>query len=236
MKFGVIVFPGTAYEQDIYYVLKKVMGQSVEFIGHDEHRVSAYDCLVLPGGRSYGNYYRPGALASQAPVMTAIIDYASAGGLVLGINNGFQILLEAGLLPGAMQLNKDLQFCCRWAHLRVENENTPFTSRFQRKQVIRMPIAHQEGNYYADEDTLAVLEANRQVVLRYCTPAGEITVESNPDGSVTNIAGITNREGNILGLMPYPERCAESLLGGSDGYELLGAIVDCWSRGEHRGS
>ncbi|BCV22503.1 phosphoribosylformylglycinamidine synthase subunit PurQ [Moorella sp. Hama-1] len=236
MKFGVIVFPGSNCDQDVHYALGRVLGQSVDYLWHGDTRVAGYDCLVLPGGFSYGDYLRAGAIARFAPIMPAVIDFARSGGLVLGICNGFQILLEAGLLPGAMQRNDCLQFRCQWTHLKVENNVTPFTNRFREGQVIRVPIAHGEGNYYADAATLAELEANRQVVLRYCTPDGAVTPAANPNGSVGNIAGITNREGNILGMMPHPERCAEGLLGGTDGRELFTSIIDWWQRGERLGA
>lgn len=232
MKFGVIVFPGSNCDQDVYYALGSVLGQPVDYLWHGDTDVAGYDCLVLPGGFSYGDYLRAGAIARFAPIMPAVIDFARSGGLVLGICNGFQILLEAGLLPGAMRRNDCLQFRCQWTYLRVENNATPFTNRFREGQVIRIPIAHGEGNYYADAATLAELEANRQIIFRYCNRDGEVTPAANPNGSVGNIAGIVNREGNILGMMPHPERCAESLLGGTDGRELFASIVDWWQRGE----
>jgi phosphoribosylformylglycinamidine synthase len=236
MKFGVIVFPGSNCDQDVYHVLGAVLGQPVDYLWHGDTDVAGYDCLVLPGGFSYGDYLRAGAIARFAPIMPAVIDFARSGGLVLGICNGFQILLEAGLLPGAMRRNDCLQFRCQWTYLRVENNATPFTNRFREGQVIRIPIAHGEGNYYADAATLAELEANRQIIFRYCAPDGEVTPAANPNGSVGNIAGIVNREGNILGMMPHPERCAESLLGGTDGRELFASIVDWWQRGERLGA
>lgn len=236
MKFGVIVFPGSNCDQDVYHVLGAVLGQPVDYLWHGDTDVAGYDCLVLPGGFSYGDYLRAGAIARFAPIMPAVIDFARSGGLVLGICNGFQILLEAGLLPGAMRRNDCLQFRCQWTYLRVENNATPFTNRFREGQVIRIPIAHGEGNYYADAATLAELEANRQIIFRYCNRDGEVTPAANPNGSVGNIAGIVNREGNILGMMPHPERCAESLLGGTDGRELFASIVDWWQRGERLGA
>ncbi|MDN5327252.1 MAG: phosphoribosylformylglycinamidine synthase subunit PurQ / glutaminase [Moorella sp. (in: firmicutes)] len=236
MKFGVIVFPGSNCDQDVHYALGSVLGQHVDYLWHGDTSVSGYDCLILPGGFSYGDYLRAGAIARFAPIMPAVIDFARSGGLVLGICNGFQILLEAGLLPGAMMRNACLQFRCQWTYLKVENNATPFTNRFREGQVIRIPIAHGEGNYYADAATLAQLEANRQVVLRYCTPGGEVIPAANPNGSVGNIAGIINREGNVLGMMPHPERCAEGILGGTDGRELFASIVDCWQRGERLGA
>jgi len=236
MRFGVIVFPGSNCDQDVYHAIGDVLSQPVDYLWHGDTDVNGYDCLVLPGGFSYGDYLRAGAIARFAPIMPAVIDFAHAGGLVLGICNGFQILLEAGLLPGAMRRNDCLQFRCQWTYLKVENNATPFTGRFREGQVIRIPIAHNEGNYYAGAATLAELEANRQVVFRYGTAAGEVTPAANPNGSVGNIAGIINPEGNILGLMPHPERCAEALLGGSDGRELFASIVDWWQRGDCLGA
>ncbi|PRR69736.1 phosphoribosylformylglycinamidine synthase subunit PurQ [Neomoorella humiferrea] len=236
MKFGVIVFPGSNCDQDVYHALGNVLGQPVDYLWHGDTSVSGYDCLVLPGGFSYGDYLRAGAIARFAPIMPAVIEFARAGGLVLGICNGFQILLEAGLLPGAMRVNDCLQFRCQWTYLRVENSKTPFTNRFREGQVIRIPIAHGEGNYYADAATLAELEANRQIVFRYCNEYGEVTPAANPNGSVGNIAGIINREGNVLGMMPHPERCAESILGGTDGRELFASIIDWWQGRERLGA
>lgn len=236
MKFGVIVFPGSNCDQDVYYALGSVLGQPVDYLWHGDTSVVDYDCLVLPGGFSYGDYLRAGAIARFAPIMPAVIDFARSGGLVLGICNGFQILLEAGLLPGAMRVNDCLQFRCQWTYLRVENNKTPFTNRFREGQVIRIPIAHGEGNYYADAATLAEMEANRQIVFRYCDEHGEVTAAANPNGSVGNIAGIINREGNVLGMMPHPERCAESILGGTDGRELFASIIDWWQGRERLGA
>ncbi|MBE3573406.1 MAG: phosphoribosylformylglycinamidine synthase subunit PurQ [Moorella humiferrea] len=236
MKFGVIVFPGSNCDQDVYHALGNVLGQPVDYLWHGDTSVSGYDCLVLPGGFSYGDYLRAGAIARFAPIMPAVIEFARAGGLVLGICNGFQILLEAGLLPGAMRVNDCLQFRCQWTYLRVENSKTPFTNRFRDGQVIRIPIAHGEGNYYADAAILAELEANRQIVFRYCNEYGEVTPAANPNGSVGNIAGIINREGNVLGMMPHPERCAESILGGTDGRELFASIIDWWQGRERLGA
>lgn len=230
MKFGVIVFPGSNCDQDVHYALGTVLKQPVDYIWHAETKLTGYDCVVLPGGFSYGDYLRAGAIARFAPIMPAVIDFARQGGLVLGICNGFQILLEAGLLPGAMLRNNCLQFRCQDTYLRVENEATPFTNRFKKGQVVSMPIAHNEGNYYADPETLRRLNENNQIVFRYCTSRGEITPEANPNGSVENIAGLINEGRNVLGLMPHPERCAEELLGGTDGRELFASIVDWWTK------
>ncbi|MGI9952237.1 phosphoribosylformylglycinamidine synthase subunit PurQ [Moorellaceae bacterium AZ2] len=230
MKFGVVVFPGSNCDRDVHYALGAVLRQPVDYLWHADTKFTGYDCLVLPGGFSYGDYLRPGAIARFAPIMPAVMDFARQGGLVLGICNGFQILLEAGLLPGAMLRNHCLQFRCQDTYLRVENNATPFTGRFAQGQVVRMPIAHNEGNYYADPETLRRLKERNQIVFRYCTPQGEITPEANPNGSVENIAGLINEEGNVLGLMPHPERCVEELLGGTDGRELFASLIDWWAK------
>ena len=225
MRFGVVVFPGSNCDADVYHVLGQVLGQEVAYIWHREEDLSGYDCVVLPGGFSYGDYLRTGAIARFSPVMRAVSEFARQGGLVLGICNGFQILLEAGLLPGAMRVNKTVQFICRDVWVRVENASTPYTVLARPGQVLRLPIAHKEGNYYCDPRTLAELEANGQVVFRYCEPSGEVTEEANPNGSLANIAGIVNRRGNVLGLMPHPERCAEAVLGNRDGLVIWQSIL-----------
>ena len=230
MKFGVIVFPGTWSDRDCYHAIRDVIGAEVDYIWHKDTDLSGFDCLIVPGGFSYGDYLRAGAIARFSPVMTALEKFAQAGGLVFGICNGFQILCEAGLLPGALLRNDALQFRCQWVHLRVENAQTPFTSAFQPGQVIRVPISHGEGRYFAPPEVIADLEANRQVVVRYCDPRGEVTPDANPNGSVANIAGITNRAGNVLGMMPHPERCVEPLLGGSDGRLWFESLVRVYVR------
>lgn len=228
MKFGVVVFPGSNCDVDCYHVIDRVLGHPVEYIWHREESLEGYDCVILPGGFSYGDYLRTGAIARFSPLMDSVSEFAGKGGLVLGICNGFQILLEAGLLPGAMRRNDSLQFRCHDVYLRVENVNTPFTNRYRPGQVIRMPIAHGEGNYYADPETLAQLNREQRIVFRYCSAEGEITPDANPNGSVENIAGICNREGNVLGLMPHPERCAEEILGYEDGRLLFLSILQWW--------
>ncbi|HBB41478.1 MAG: phosphoribosylformylglycinamidine synthase I [Nitrospirae bacterium CG18_big_fil_WC_8_21_14_2_50_70_55] len=229
MNFGIVVFPGSNCDHDCYHVAKHVVGGEAVYLWHKEERLPDLDCIIVPGGFSYGDYLRAGAIARLSPVMAAVADFAAGGGLVLGICNGFQVLLEAGLLPGAMRRNDGLRFVCQQQTLRVENGATPFTRAYTEGQVVRIPIAHAEGNYYADPETLAELEANRQVVFRYCEPAGEITEPANPNGSLANIAGICNRAGNVLGMMPHPERAAEPLLGSTDGlvlfHSLLGAVT-----------
>jgi len=225
MRFGVIVFPGTWSDRDCYHALDKVLGQEVRYIWHKETDLSAYDCVILPGGFSYGDYLRPGAIARFSPVMAAVERFAQEGKLVCGICNGFQVLCEAGLLPGALIRNNHLQYRCQWVYLRVENSKTPFTSKCEKGQILKMPISHYEGSYFADEETLHQLEENGQVVFRYSTAAGEITEEANPNGSLSNIAGIVNEAGNVLGMMPHPERCCEAILGGEDGRLIFESIA-----------
>ena len=225
MRFGVVVFPGTWSDRDCEHALGTVLGHEVRFIWHQERDLADLDCVILPGGFSYGDYLRPGAIARFSPVVAAVQQFAEQGGLVMGICNGFQILCEAGLLPGVLIRNRDLQFHCEWVHLRVERNDTPFTNVARPGQILRIPISHGEGNYFADPETLARLEANRQVLVRYSSPDGLVTAEANPNGSVNNIAGVINERGNVFGLMPHPERCCEPLLGGVDGVVLFESIV-----------
>ncbi len=227
MKFGVVVFPGSNCDHDAFHVLSSVLGQPTEWVWHQSTQVNHLDAIVLPGGFSYGDYLRTGALASHSPVLGAVKKFAERGGLVLGICNGFQILLEAGLLPGAMLRNRRLKFLCRFVHLRVETTDTPFTTACQARQVLKMPIAHMDGNYFAGEATLRELERNHQIIFRYATPAGEIVddAEANPNGALANIAGICNRERNVLGLMPHPDRSSEALMGSTDGLAIFQSLV-----------
>ncbi|MEE8158773.1 MAG: phosphoribosylformylglycinamidine synthase subunit PurQ [Dehalococcoidia bacterium] len=225
MRFGIVVFPGTWSDGDCYHSLKDVLGQEAEYLWHKDQDLSSLDCIVLPGGFSYGDYLRAGAIARFSPVMSAVERFAVAGGLVIGICNGFQVLCESGLLPGVLMRNVHLQFRCQWSHVRVERSCIPFTSSCKVGQVLRIPISHGEGNYYADDATIDDLESNGRVVLRYCTPQGEATSQSNPNGSLRNIAGIVNREGNVLGMMPHPERCCEEIMGGTDGRYVFGSII-----------
>jgi len=226
VRYAVIVFPGSNCDADCYHALRDNMGAAnVDYVWHQSHDISGYDCVVLPGGFSYGDYLRAGAIARFSPVMQAVEKHARAGGLVLGICNGFQILCEAGLLPGALHRNTGLRFRCHNVYIRTENTGTPFTSAMQKEQVLQIPIAHGEGNYYADPDTLAQLEGHNQVTFRYCTAAGEVTPEINPNGSLNNIAGITNIEGNILGMMPHPERNPDTLLGNGDGRFVFASLL-----------
>jgi len=225
MKFGVVVFPGSNCDADCYHVIKDVLGQEVEYIWHKETAVSGFDALILPGGFSYGDYLRTGAIARFSPIMPAVIDFAQQGGLLIGICNGFQILLEAGLLPGAMLRNRSLKFICAPVHLKVKRQDTAFSNQLEREQVIKVPIAHGEGNYFCDNDTLAELQRDNRILFTYCSPEGEEDPLFNPNGSVANIAGIMNKEGNVMGMMPHPERCAEAILGGTDGYEILASML-----------
>ena len=228
MKFGVIVFPGTNGDFDAFDVLDRIIGQPVEKVWHDRENLDEFDCVVLPAGFSYGDYLRTGAIARFSPVMRGIEKMAADGKLVLGICNGFQILLEAGLLPGAVRRNESLQFRNVWVNLRVENNRLPFTQGYQPGQVLKMDIAHGEGNYYIDDETLKDMKAHDQIVVRYCTPEGEITRAANPNGALDNIAGICNRRGNVMGLMPHPERSSERLIGSEDGKTMFTSLVDWW--------
>jgi len=230
MRFGVVVFPGTWSDCDFHYVISEVLHQPVKYVWHRERDLTDLDCVILPGGFSYGDYLRAGAVAGRSPVVEALGDFLARGGHVLGSCNGFQILCEAGLLPGALTRNECLQYRCQSTHLVVENVDTPFTRGLRPGQVLAMPISHGEGRYYVDPETLAALKANHQIVFRYATPDGRVTRAANPNGSLENIAGIVNTEGTILGLMPHPERAAEAALGGTDGlaifHSLLGALVE----------
>ena len=228
MKFGVIVFPGSSGDLDAYHLVKDVLGAPVEYIWHEERSVQGFDCLLLPGGSSYGNYLRGGALARYSPVVSAVVDFAHQGGLVLGIANGFQVLTEAGLLPGTLYTNADGRFRCHFTTLRVENTETPFTRNLDRKQLLSIPIAHDEGNYYVDAATLQKLEANGQIVFRYADQNGQTTEEANPNGSVGNIAGVCNETRNVLGMMPHPERAGEAVLGSTDGLTIFKSIIKYW--------
>lgn len=225
MNFGVIVFPGTWSDGDCFTAVTENLGHNARYVWHKDTDVSDVDCLIVPGGFSYGDYLRAGAIARFSPVMRAVEEFVSAGGLVIGICNGFQILCEAGLLPGVLMRNDHLQFRCQWVSLRVESAATRFTNACEEGDVLSVPISHGEGNYYADSATLDALEANGQVVFRYCDDAGDVTPEANPNGSLRNIAGIANAEGNVLGMMPHPERCCDPLMGGTDGLAIFQSIV-----------
>jgi phosphoribosylformylglycinamidine synthase len=226
MKFGVVVFPGSNCDHDTYHVISKVIGQPVDFIWHRETSLGDCDAIILPGGFSYGDYLRTGAIARFSPVMSAIKEFAASGGPVLGICNGFQILCEAGLLPGALMRNRNLKFICKHVNVRVEATDTPFTLRSRRGQVLSLPIAHGDGNYFCDAETLSELKRENRIIFRYSGPNGEITPEANPNGSIDNIAGICNRERNVLGMMPHPERASEELLGSADGRIIFSSLAD----------
>jgi len=229
MKFGVVVFPGTWSDKDCFHVIDNVLDQPVEYVWHKDTDLTGFDCIILPGGFSYGDYLRCGAIARFSPIMKSVEAFANAGGLVYGICNGFQILCESGLLPGILMRNDHLQFRCEWTNLRIESSASPFTSNAEVGQVISVPISHGEGNYFADNATLDEIEKNGQVLFRYSTSEGRTTKDSNPNGSLNNIAGITNREGNVLGMMPHPERCCDPLLGSTDGEVIFRSIADSWT-------
>jgi phosphoribosylformylglycinamidine synthase I len=226
VKFGVIQFPGSNCDYDCFYALNDVLKVEVEYIWHKQTNIKGYDGIFLPGGFTYGDYLRVGAIARFSPVMSAVIDYAMAGGLVLGICNGFQTLTEAGLLPGALMRNNRLHFICKYTYLKVENNQIPHTVSCKAGQVLKVPIAHGDGNYYIDEHGLSLLIKNNQIVLRYCEENGEVTSKANPNGAVDNIAAICNKGGNVLGMMPHPERCVEDCLGSSDGKYIFNSILD----------
>ena len=229
MKFGVVVFPGTWSDVDCFDVLNDVFHQPVEYVWHKDTDLSSYDCIILPGGFSYGDYLRPGAIARFSPAMQAVSDFAEQGNLVIGICNGFQILCEAGLLPGVLLPNNHLQFRCQWTTLRVENADTAFTQAAAVGKTLRVPISHGEGNYFAEPAVIEQLEEQNRVVFRYCEPDGDISPKANPNGSLRNIAGIINKRGNVLGMMPHPERCCDALLGGEDGKVIFQSMIDTLS-------
>jgi phosphoribosylformylglycinamidine synthase I len=232
MKFGVIIFPGSNCDYDAYMVIKNVIKQDVEFLWHQDTSLSNCDCVILPGGFSYGDYLRTGAIARFSSIMRKVMNFAQDGGMVVGICNGFQILLEAGLLPGAMLRNTSLRFICKFVHIEVENENTPFTNLCHKSQVLRIPIAHTDGNYFISEEELEKLKQNQQIVFRYCDQYGKITQEANPNGSLYNIAGICNEKGNVLGMMPHPERASEKILASGDGKYIFQSIVNFFEKGK----
>lgn len=225
-KFGVVVFPGSNCDHDTYYALKKLLGYEVIFLWHKQACLENCDIIILPGGFSYGDYLRTGAIARFSPIMNEVISFANKGGYVLGICNGFQILLEAGLLPGVMIKNESLNFVCKDVYLKIENDKTVFTRSINGRKTLKIPIAHGEGNYFADEKTLQEIEANNQIVFRYCSPEGTISEKDNPNGSIKNIAGIINKRGNVLGMMPHPERSSNPVLGKTDGSLIFKAAAN----------
>ena len=225
MKFGIVVFPGTWSDRDCYYSIHNICGQDAVYIWHKETDLSGCDCIVLPGGFSYGDYLRTGAIARYSPVMDSVADFSRKGRPVIGICNGFQVLCEAHLLPGVLRQNDHLQYRCQWTYLKTENNTTPFTTKCRKGQVLKIPISHYEGRYYADDSVIKELEDTDRVAFRYGTPSGEITKEANPNGALNNIAGIVNKRGNVLGMMPHPERSCEDILGSSDGNIIWESII-----------
>lgn len=224
-KFGIVVFPGSNCDHDAHYAATSIMGQEARLIWHKEGSIGDVDVIILPGGFSYGDYLRCGAIARFSPVMNDVVRFAKNGGIVIGICNGFQILTEAGLLPGVLLRNRSLRFVCKYVHVRVENADTFFTTLCRREEVLEIPIAHGDGNYYADDDTIKKLVDDNRIVFRYCTPTGEITDDANPNGSLENIAGIINDTGNILGMMPHPERAVDPILRHTDGRKLFQSLI-----------
>jgi phosphoribosylformylglycinamidine synthase len=226
MKFGVLVFPGSNCDHDTYNVIAEVAHQPVAFLWHDSEDLAGVDAVLVPGGFAYGDYLRTGAIARFSPVMQAVKRFAAGGGLVLGICNGFQILTESGLLPGALMRNAGLKYICKHVHLRVETADSPFTNRLVKGEVLRIPIGHMEGNYFCEPEQLRQLEAEDRIAFRYATPTGEITPEANPNGSLGNIAGILNAQRNVLGMMPHPDRSSELLLGSADGWRIIASMIE----------
>ena len=226
MKFGVLVFPGSNCDHDTYNVIAEVAHEPVTFLWHDSEDLAGVDAVLVPGGFAYGDYLRTGAIARFSPVMQAVRRFADGGGLVLGICNGFQILAESGLLPGALMRNAGLKYICKQVHLRVESSNSPFTIKLNKGEVLKIPIGHMEGNYFCSPEDLQRLEAEDRIAFRYSTPGGEITAEANPNGSLSNIAGILNEKRNVLGMMPHPDRSSELLLGSADGWRIFASMIE----------
>ena len=234
IRFGVVVFPGSNCDHDAYYACKKILGQDAVFLWHKDDSMQGVDVVILPGGFSYGDYLRCGAIARFSPIMREVIRFANDGGTVLGICNGFQILQEAGLLPGVLLRNASLRFACKYVDLKVENSATRFTNTCARGQVLSIPIAHGDGNFFTDPETLHRLQKNNQIVFRYCDPGGRVRDDVNPNGSLSNIAGIVNEHGNVLGMMPHPERAADPLLGHTDGRSIFRSVMH-WTLTKTRG-
>lgn len=228
MRFSILVFPGSNCDHDAYHAVKHVLGHSARFIWHGETDLQNPDCVILPGGFSYGDYLRSGAMAAFSPAMDSVRRFAEAGGLVLGICNGFQVLTETGMLPGALMRNRSLNFICKDVYLKTENNRLPFTRAMEPGKTVRIPIAHADGNYSCDPETLKQLEAENRVVFRYCDEQGQVTEDANPNGSIANIAGITNETGNVLGMMPHPERAVETILGNTDGLGVFHSLIHHW--------
>ncbi len=225
MKFGVLVFPGSNCDHDTFHVLAEITRQPVTFLWHDSEDLQNVDAVLVPGGFAYGDYLRTGAIARFSPVMQSVRKFADAGGLVLGICNGFQILTEAGLLPGALMRNAGLKYICKQVHLRTVTTDSPFTNQLQPDKVLRIPIGHMEGNYYCDAETLRELQTEDRIAFRYCAPDGQLTQDANPNGSLDNIAGVLNRGRNVLGMMPHPDRSSESILGSADGLGIFQSMI-----------
>ena len=236
MRAGVVIFPGSNCDRDTYWALKQIQGIEVEYLWHEDSQLDDLNFIVLPGGFSYGDYLRTGAFAKLSPIMKAVSEFANNGGLVLGICNGFQVLLEAGILPGAMLPNSSLRFICDWTNVRVERNDLPFTLRANIGDVLKIPIAHFDGNYFLDAERLLKLEHNGQVLFRYCDENGNVTDSANPNGSVNNIAGIVNEAGNVLGMMPHPERASEKILGSESGRCIFESVVEWCNREVSRNS
>lgn len=226
MKFGVAVYPGSNCDYDTYYVIRDVLNKDVDFIDYRETKIDKYDCIIVPGGFSFGDYLRPGVIASHTPLTNALKEFVEKGKFVIGICNGFQILTEAHLLPGALLPNNHGKFICKHQYLKVENNNTPFTKKLNKEEIIKLPIAHHDGNYFVDDQTLKSMEEKGQIILRYCDKDGNVNEESNPNGSISNIAGVCNEKFNVFGLMPHPERACESILGTSDGLKIFLSIIN----------
>ncbi len=225
MKFGVIIFPGSNCDHDAYYTVQAVLGQPVTFLWHESHDLENCDVVIVPGGFAYGDYLRTGAIAKFSPVMESVTRFAAQGGLVLGICNGFQILCEAGLLPGALMRNASLKYICKAVQVRVETTDTPFTNSCRKGEVLTIPIGHMEGNYFCDPQSLEELRRDERIVFRYSSPNGEVTPEANPNGSLDNIAGVCSAGRNVLGMMPHPERASEALLGSAEGFKVFQSLV-----------
>src|SRR5208282_483664 len=226
MKFGVLVFPGSNCDHDTYNVIAEIAHQPVSFLWHDSEELGGVDAVLVPGGFAYGDYLRTGAIARFSPVMQSVKRFADSGGLVLGICNGFQILTESGLLPGALMRNAGLKYICKQVHVRVETTNSPFTNQLNKGAVLKIPIGHMDGNYFCEPEELRRLEAEDRIAFRYATPKGEITREANPNGSLSNIAGILNEGRNVLGMMPHPDRSSEKLLGSADGWKIFASMLE----------
>lgn len=230
MKFGVVTFPGANCDYDAYAAVKHVLKEDVEFLWHKSEDLAGCDVIILPGGFTYGDYLRAGAIARFSPIMSKVVDFAESGGPVMGICNGFQVLTECGLLPGALIRNRSLRFSCKFVYLRVENSSTRFSNACSKGEVLKIPIAHGEGSYYNFDGEIRQLEDNGQVVFRYVDRSGNVSDEANPNGSINNIAGIMNRQGNVLGMMPHPERAVEEILGSADGMKVLASVRSSISR------